>query len=301
MRRATWLILSILITARAAAGDESTRVPAYILEVPPSVGAVFVADTGSARFYQFERKGEGVQLAHEGYMSIGENGAGKQRAWDRRTPLGIYFVVDQLDTSKLHEKYGVTAFPLDYPNTWDRRHARTGDGIWVHGVEPDGGRRPPQDTDGCIALPNEDLRKLEDRFEPLETPVVVARQMRWATPAEIQTLRDELHAALDAWVQYRSDANLHGYLSLYASDFRYRGMKLSEWASLRVRRMKERGPQRVEIDDVLLLADPEEPGLYLARFEQTITSGASKRTTTKRLYWRRSDAGSWSIVAEDNG
>ena len=301
MRRATWLIVSILVVAQGAAADPAGRVPAFILEVPPSVGAVFVADAGAARIYQFEPDGDELKLAHEGYMSIGENGVGKQRAWDRRTPLGIYFVVDQLDTSKLHEKYGVTAFPLDYPNTWDRRLARSGDGIWLHGVEQAGGQRPPRDTDGCIALPNDDLRKLEDEFEPLETPVIVAREMRWRSPAERAALREELLNAVETWARYRSDADLHGYLSMYASDFRYRGMKLSEWASLRVQRMQEHGPRRIEIDDVLLLADPEEPGLYLSRFEQTVTTGESRRTTTKRLYWRRSESGSWSIVAEDNG
>ena len=62
-------------------------------------------------------------------MSIGQEGPGKQSSGDKRTPLGVYFVTEQLDTSKLHEKYGVTAFVLDYPNVWDLRSRRSGDGI----------------------------------------------------------------------------------------------------------------------------------------------------------------------------
>ena len=291
----------MLAVAPATYGDADGRVPAYILELPASTGGIFIADTSAARIYRFEHGDDGVQIVHDGYMSIGQNGVGKQKAWDRKTPLGIYFVVDQLDTSKLHEKYGVIAYPLDYPNTWDRRLERTGDGIWVHGVLANGGKRPPLDTDGCIALPNEDLDKLEETFVPLQTPVIVAREMRWQSPETVADLRNELRSALDDWARHKGNSNLHGYLSMYASDFTYRGMKLNEWASFRVQTMKDRSRQFVEIENVLLLADPEEPDLYLSRFEQTIRDDEASSTTTKRLYWRRSDAGDWKIVAEDNG
>jgi len=86
-------------------------------------------------------------------MSIGENGVGKERAWDRRTPLGIYFANEQLDTSRMHDKYGPMAFPLDYPNAWDEVNARTGDGIWIHGVDRNGEVSPLQQRiDQCVAL-----------------------------------------------------------------------------------------------------------------------------------------------------
>ena len=234
-------------------------------------------------------------------MSIGQKGAGKERAWDRRTPLGVYFVVDQLDTDTMHEKYGITAFPLDYPNVWDRKQARTGDGIWVHGVLADGGQRPPLDTDGCIALPNEDLAALEDRFIPLVTPVIVTREMRWQDAESIAKIRDELNAAISAWATHYGDANLHAYLSMYAEDFSYRGMQLSEWASFRLQALEKRGAVNVAVDELLLLADPEEEGLYLSRFHETMSGSDVASRTIKRLYWRRNDKGDWRIVAEDNG
>ena len=275
--------------------------PAYVLELPASVSDVFIADTGDSTLYRFQQDDNGLTLADESYMSIGQNGVGKQRAWDRKTPLGIYFVVDQLETRRLHEKYGITAFPLDYPNVWDALNERSGYGIWVHGVLVGGGPRPPLDTDGCLALPNENLRVLERRFVPLVTPVIVARELRWSSASDQNALRDELRSALGEWVDALASNDLHAYLSLYASDFRYRGMTPGEWASFRVQTLKDRGDADVTIDELLLLADPEEEGLYLSRFRQRISDAGAETTTTKRLYWKRDNDGALKIVAEDNG
>lgn len=293
------LLLLALSAGNPVAADY--HVPAYVIALPASVDSVFVADAGDARFYHYRQVAGRVDLVHASYMSVGENGVDKQRAWDRRTPLGIYFVTDQLDTRRLHEKYGITAFPLDYPNTWDRRLGRSGDGIWLHGVLAGGGPRPVRDTDGCLALPNEDLRVIERHIEPLVTPVIVTREMRWLGAAERGQLRDELRQHVDAWSDALARGDAHAYLSSYAPDFTHRGLTRREWSSLRAQRLAERGPADVDVDELLLLADPVETELYLARFRQTITTAEGRTQTMKRLYWRRDDTGALRIVAEDNG
>ena len=275
--------------------------PAYIIELPESVSDVFVADTGRSTLLHYRHEGGALVLAGEGYMSIGQNGVGKQRAWDRRTPLGVYFVVDQLDTTRMPDKYGITAFPLDYPNEWDRLNRRTGDGIWLHGVAPGPGRRPAYDTDGCIALPNDDLAALESRIVPGLTPVVVARDVRYLDDEAIGALRDGLGAALDRWAGSLATGDLHAYLSMYADDFSYRGMEAGEWAAIRARSFADRKDTSIELGDVFLLADPEADELFLSRFRQTIVEGDHTRQVMKRLYWRRTADGQFRIVAEDNG
>ena len=109
-----FLLSSILCRA------EETAVPAYVVELPESVSDVLIADTKSATLHHFGRSESGIVNIQERYMSIGQNGVGKERAWDRKTPLGVYFITEQLDTSNLDAKYGVAAYPLDYPNVWDK-------------------------------------------------------------------------------------------------------------------------------------------------------------------------------------
>lgn len=276
--------------------------PEYLIRLPESIKTVFVAETTSARFYRFENAGEaGIRYAGDSYMSIGSNGDRKQRSGDRKTPLGIYFVTEQLDTERMAERYGYTAFVLDYPNALDRLRQRTGSGIWVHGVDRRGGRRPPEDTDGCIALPNDELAALEGYFEPNLTPVLISRTVEWGTTARVNELRKELGAAVDSWAESQERGDLYTFLSLYDASFRHWGMNREEWVAFQVQTLPERKLRSVTVSDLLLLGDPVENSAYLSRFRLQSVEGGNTVSVTKRLYWRRGDDGKLRLIAEDSG
>ena len=308
--RQLFLLITLLLLAltRGATADDtvaalsrSSRLPAYLLELPDSVSDILIADVASATMRRFVRSGGNIVEKDQRYMSIGLNGTGKERAWDRKTPLGVYFITEKLDTSKLNDKYGAAAFSLDYPNARDRQKHRTGSGIWLHGVDHKNPDRPPRDTDGCLVLPNEEILLLAEVIEPLVTPVIVAREIVWATPDELETTRQEFRRMLDIWKNSLARGDLETYLSLYSDDFQYRAMDKDEWSSYRLGVFEARPLEGVRIDDVMLLADPEEPNLFLSRFTQVLLTDAGPVTTTKRLYWRREEGGDWAIVSEDSG
>ena len=305
--KGAFLLISFLVAAAAAADDSSLVAPvdpgrpAWLLEVPDSVTDILIAETDTATMRRFTRAGDDIIELDQRYMSIGLNGPGKERAWDRRTPLGVYFITESLDTSKLHDKYGVAAFPLDYPNAWDRFNERTGYGIWLHGVDHKDPERPPRDTDGCLALPNDEILKLAGRLEPLVTPVIVTRRMAWASQSEIDALRLEFRLALEKWRESLQSGDVLDYLSFYADDFRYRDMDRSAWSAYRMNVFDARTFDSVVVEDVMLVADPEEPGLFLSRFTQVLATADGPVRTVKRLYWRRTGDQGWQIVSEDSG
>lgn len=294
-----FLLLIFLIFVPATADE---KVPAYVLRLPDSVNAVFIAETSTARFYRFDNTTTNV-LGDRGhsYMSIGDNGDHKQVDGDRKTPLGIYFVTEQLDTERMHEKYGYTAFTLDYPNALDRRMQRSGDGIWVHGVDRRGGKRPPFDTDGCIALPNDTLAGLERYFQPNVTPVIIARTIEWTTPGRVALLRHELEAVVSRWVESRQQGDLYAFLSLYDDDFRHWGMNKSDWIVLQTETLQSRAIQSTVLEDLILLADTIEVETYLSRFRLLTRESGNTVAVTKRLYWRRGQNGMLQVIAEDSG
>jgi hypothetical protein len=161
--------------------------------------------------------------------------------------------------------------------------------------------RPPRDTDGCLALPNEEITLLEDVIEPHVTPLIVARDVTWTTPDEIRKTRMEFRAVLDIWKKSLAHGDLDTYLSLYANDFRFHDMNRDEWVSYRIGVFESWQLHAVMIDDVMLLADPEEPNLFLSRFTQVLLTDAGPIEMKKRLYWRRNGDKRWEIVSEDSG
>lgn len=295
------IILALLLPLSTQAGSVAAGLPPYVLELPAEVSTVLIAESDTSTLHRFTSDPHRPAGYAASYMSIGENGVGKSRAWDRKTPLGIYFINDRLDTERLHDRYGVLALPLDYPSAWDRRHERSGDGIWIHGVDPASAPRPALDTDGCLALPNDELLELDTHVQLRMTPVIIARRIAAAGSTETAQRRNALRAALDQWARSYRDGDWQTYLSLYADDFRYHGLDRTRWASWRVRSSAARPIEDYRIDRVYLLADPEEEGLYLSRFRQTIIDSNGPVVTTKRLYWRLDEDGRLRIVAEGNG
>ena len=294
------VITIALLLMPAVASAEQT--PAWLIRVPETTPTVYVAETSTSTFHRFERDGDGFRLERQDYMSIGKGGDAKKRAGDQRTPLGIYFVTDELDTTRLHEKYGPLAFPLDYPNAWDRRLDRTGDGIWVHGVDRNGGKRPPLDTDGCIALPNDRLLALADTFEPNVTPVLVGRQLEFAPASSVAGIRAELEAVVEQWAEALGRGDMFTYLDAYDESFEHWTMSRDEWVAFSLRTVGRRELSEVVVSDLLLLGDPWVEGLYLSRFNLALVEkGGHTVIYMQRLYWRRSETGALKIVAEDSG
>lgn len=295
------LALFLLVLAPLA-GLADERVPAWLIRLPESTPTAFVAETSTSAFYRFDRDADLVILSGQDYMSIGKGGIGKATVGDQRTPLGIYFVTEQLDTTRLHEKYGPMAFPLDYPNAWDRRLGRTGDGIWIHGVDSNGGKRPALDTDGCIAIPNGRLLELADAFAPNITPVLIGTEVSWTNAADLARTRSGLESAVRHWALALEHGDMADYLAAYDDAFERWGMNRAEWSAFSLETVGQRAITDVALSDLLLLADPAEAGLYLSRFRLVVTEDDGREVSSmRRLYWRRSGSGAFRIVAEDSG
>jgi hypothetical protein len=294
------LFIMFLVLSPPSVADD--RVPAWLIRLPETTPTAFIAETSSSAYYRFDRDGDTVAQVSRDYMSIGLGGVGKQRTGDQRTPLGIYFVTEQLDTGRLHEKYGATAFPLDYPNAWDRRRGRSGGGIWVHGVDRNGGRRPRLDTDGCLALANERLLALEHLFLPNVTPVLIGKAIAWSDGATVARTGRALEEAVRQWARALEQGDMVTWIDSYDPDFEHLGLDKAEWTALALQAFGQRPIRSVAVSDLLLLADPAEDGLFLSRFQLDVAEDDGRRVVSvRRLYWRLGPGSVFRIVAQDAG
>ncbi|TAN76299.1 MAG: hypothetical protein EPN14_08085, partial [Gallionella sp.] len=107
--------------------------PRYLWKLDSRQKYAIVVDASRSTLYVYENVDGEPRYVADYYVTIGKLGTEKISEGDQRTPIGVYFVKANLPKNKLADMYGSGAYPLSYPNEWDRRNGRTGQGIWIHG------------------------------------------------------------------------------------------------------------------------------------------------------------------------
>ncbi len=271
--------------------------PNAILELNDEVRHVILADLENRRVYLLENDGE-LRILRHMYATIGKAGTRKQVEDDNRTPVGVYTVTRYIDDAALPELYGAGAFPIDYPNNWDRAHQRTGYGIWVHGVPRSHYSRPPLSSEGCVAVGNEDFDSLKPFVTPGNTRVIFSDQLSWLTPAELHAERQEFKAQVEAWRQAWSERDTERYLAFYAKDFVTPDMNRSDFAEHKRRVNAAKSFIQVELNDLNIFNYPDGKNLRLVEFVQDYRSDNYASTDHKHQFWRLDDDGQWRIIRE---
>ena len=270
-------------------------VPSQFLKMAPQTRSAMAIDASRSRLYFFENTGSGLQLKADYYVSVGKAGISKSQEGDQRTPLGVYFVSSHLDRRTLTDFYGVGALTLNYPNVLDVRRGKSGSGIWLHGTPPTQFSRAPRATDGCLVLSNPDIRFLIDNISVRNTPVVVASQLVWKSPKQLEEPAAAFASSLESWRQAKVSGDLKRTLSYYTPDFSSYGKTLDQFTPLLKAEMKAMKGRNLELKNLSYFQWSDSAETMVVSFGE-VTAG--KRTgTPKRQYWVRSSK-EWKIFFE---
>jgi len=271
------------------------HLPLPMMQLAPSQSHALLVDTDRSRLYVFANRGGEPSYVTDFYISLGKNGVEKRREGDQKTPLGVYTIVSSKE--KLPDFYGPGAFPISYPNEWDKLHKRNGYGIWLHGTPSETYSRPPRATDGCVVLTNDDLRRLARYVDVGRTPVVISGDIEWAPPGRWQESRGEFMAAFEQWRADWESRDTARYLSHYSPRFRADGKDLAAWGAQKRKVNARKAWVKVGVSDLSVFGHPDGDGMFVVTFAQDYRSSNLSNRTVKRQYWSR-DQGRWRIVFE---
>lgn len=273
-------------------------IPEQLLQLDASIPAAIVVDTSKSRLYVFQNQDGRLNNVADFYVTIGKNGIDKTREGDGRTPLGVYYITQKLEGSKLPDLYGSFAFPLNFPNDWDKKQGNLGHGIWLHGTVSSTYSRPPKASDGCVVLTNNDLNELGKYLTPGVTPVVITGHIKWVQPQTAVADKDALMRQVDAWRRDWESRNTALYLRHYAADFTANGTRLNEWAAGKRRVNQSKTWIKIDLSKISMFEYPGQKHMYMVSFDQTYRSNNLSNVTHKRQYWVQHN-GIWKIVAEN--
>lgn len=277
--------------------------PAQLLMLGKEHPYLVVVDASASRLYWFANKvmADGqtqLELLSSTYASVGQNGVGKNKEGDGKTPLGVYFTQRNLSGHTLPDLFGVGAITLNYPNAIDLWRGRTGTGIWLHGTPQSQYTRAPLATDGCVVVANPKMGRFLELPDSRMTPVIITEHMQWVDQQAPKTaLQNELQSALHKWLQARttSASDEVALRSFYSHRFERDGLDIGRWWETLLR-VSQRTPQAdaLELTSAVLWKDQEDLAVVTFRHSNHPAWGNSKFW---RTYWVHEN-GDWKIVFE---
>jgi murein L,D-transpeptidase YafK len=276
-------------------GPRVDYLPAPVLQLAASQPHVLLIDTSRSRLFVYANDLGRPRYVTDFYISLGKMGVDKSREGDQKTPLGVYTITSK--RIKLPDFYGPGAYPIDYPNDWDRLQGRKGYGIWLHGSPSETYARPPWATDGCVVLSNDDLARLARFVDVTRTPVIIGKAIEWHDPNRWEDERAAFLAAFTRWRRDWESLDANRYLSHYSAGFRSESRDLAAWKAQKRRVNAGKKWIKVGIDAMSTFAYPGDRAMMMVTYEQDYRSSNLSNRTKKRQYWVR-EGRDWRILHE---
>ncbi|OGA32804.1 MAG: hypothetical protein A3F75_07200 [Betaproteobacteria bacterium RIFCSPLOWO2_12_FULL_64_23] len=273
------------------------QVPRYLMQLRHDQRFAIVVDNKRSRLYLYQNENGRPRFVADYYISTGKRGGEKTREGDEKTPVGVYHVTASLPRNKLSDFYGSGAFPISYPNEWDKRHGRNGFGIWLHGTPSDTYSRAPRASNGCVVLANADLDALSKKLQIGLTPVIISEQVEWLSLDDWNAERDALNAEIERWRGDWESLDTERYLTRYSNKFSTGRANFSDWA--RHKRQVNSGKSWIELklSNFSMFRNPGNEELVVVTFDQDYRSNNLSNTMKKRQYWAK-EGGKWRIIYE---
>ena len=292
--------MRILANVKPQAVD---KVPLQLLNMSNKTQTALVVDKSRHRIYVFQRESANApaKLIRDFYVSTGRKQGNKKIEGDLRTPEGVYFITSWIPDSELPEKYGMGAFPTNYPNALDRKLGKTGDGIWLHGTDRIYYSRPPLDSEGCVVLSNLDLKKISHLIKPGQTPMIITDKIEWVDEQQWNQVRSQVLKSIERWRLDWESLDVDRYLSHYADEFWSGRHDIHSWREYKSRVAKQKTYQKIGLGELSLFYYPEQASsgkpMVVARFIQKYQSNNYKGEVRKRIYLGKEED-NWRILYE---
>ena len=276
------------------------RVPRYLMQMREDQRYAIVVDNKRSRLYLYQNVDGRPRFVADYYISTGKRGGEKTREGDEKTPVGVYHVTASLPKNKLSDFYGSGAFPISYPNEWDKRHGRNGHGIWLHGTPSDTYSRAPRASNGCVVLANADLDALSNKLQIGLTPVIISEQVEWLSLDDWDAERNALNAEIERWRGDWESLDTERYLTHYSKKFSADRENYSDWVKHKRQVNSGKSWIKLNLSNFSVFRNPGEDELVVVTFDQDYRSSNLSNLMKKRQYWTK-EGGKWRIIYEGAG
>jgi len=270
-------------------------IPKNIVMLSDKQKYVIVQDMRLSRLFVFENRDGVPHLIKDYYASHGQGGTDKRKQGDKKTPVGVYFTTGRLLDENLPQRYGAGALPLNYPNAWDYRNKRTGNGIWLHGSPVDTYSRPPLASLGCLSLTNPDFQEVDELISN-GTPMILGVDLQWISPEAWSKQKEQMLSVVKNWENDWESLDHQRYIKNYSKTFSDGSVNYQKFSEHKKRVNSNKDFIDIDLKDLNIFTYPDTE-LMVVSFNQQYKSSNYNGSGLKRQYWQK-EAQAWKIAYE---
>jgi len=258
-------------------------------------------DMDSSRLFIFENNNGKYLYLSDYYVTIGKNGYEKKFEGDKKTPFGTYFIQKKIQR-KLEDFYGDAAYPLNYPNKYDKFKNFTGSGIWIHGTPKSTYSRAPEASDGCIVLSNIDLVEIENILNTTGTPIILSNlsiaKLSLRSDEDIKEDQKHILNLINKWKESWVSANYIEFIKFYDTNAMYNNSDFKKWTRTKKIVFKKSKDIKISLSNISIYEYPsKDEQLRIVLFDQDYASNLIKNTVRKKQIWKVENE-EWKIIYE---
>ena len=213
--------------------------------------------------------------------------------------MGVYKITSHLIEEDLPELYGDGAFPINYPNFWDKKNNKTGYGIWIHGVPRDVYSRPPLTSEGCVVTSNYTLKKLKKYVKIGVTPIILVENVEWIKRNVWHQNKKAANKFIENWRATWESLDPYAFISKHSINFNSEKHDFEKRVAHILRIIKKKTYIKVKVENMNLFYYPKEDDLIFSDFRQYYESNNFQTSSNKKLFWVKESDGEWRILFED--
>ncbi|NOY54281.1 MAG: tetratricopeptide repeat protein [Deltaproteobacteria bacterium] len=284
------------VKASPAAGPvQQYQLPAPLLALEREGSSALLVDKSTQTLLLYRNLKGKIRYVQSFACSTGEKNGTKRKMGDKRTPEGIYLFTRKITDGELPPEYGEMAFPIDYPNPFDRTQGKDGNGIWLHGTNEPIRSYLPQRTLGCVVVNNKDIETLASFIRLHETPIIIYDKIAYTDRSAQDRVRREVFDFLTAWKTSWEQKDIDRFISFYAPAFSSGKWDRTGWKKYKGYLFRQNRHITVNLTPYRVLRHKN----YLTvTFRQEYRADHYRDTGIKRLFLVR-DRGRLRILAEE--
>ena len=276
--------LLIFASLSTAAAQDSIRYPKQILNLSSDIRVAtnaLLADKSKRQLSLIDSESLAKGGTKQDYtIDIGKNSGDKKKRDDRRTPEGIYRLLERKTPPEIpFETYGSLAFTTNYPNYFDKGEKKTGGGIWLHSV-PD--KIPlTRGSRGCVVLRNDDIKKIESSILLNKTFLIIDSKIDWINHEDHIKAKDFALNWFNQWRTQWQEQKLDKYIENYSDEFSAPPFNKKTWLAHKQKLKEKYKYVKVNAFEPNIIQIKNQ---YVIQFVQDYESDGHKDIGIKTLY-----------------